>query len=380
MIRNKILLLYPYYWPYYKAGGPVQSLYNLVGHFQHDAEFYLVSKDRDIDGQYSNERLPLNRWTTGPQGEFVFYTSYISVFLLYRLMQEIQPEIVFINGLFYTDTSLQGLLAARLTNQTICISPRGMLQNWALARKPKRKKFFLSFIKLLLGKKILWHATDEIERHDICKHFGKQQSVHIALNVPRRISEFNTVDFPDANGRIKLVFLSLINPNKNLHLVIDAVNNASTEFTLDIYGPVSDPEYWLSCQQRIKAHSPIRYHGPVSAWNVTSTLRQYHFFILPTEGENFGHAIFDALSCSVPVIIPRTTPWKDLDQHLAGIYFDLDGQCSLTKVLNQTREFNGERYLAMRKGSFNYAQRYLKGRDFKAEYKFLIHSNGQSSH
>ena len=36
-------------------------------------------------------------------------------------------------------------------------------------------------------------------------------------------------------------------------------------------------------------------------------------FLLPTGGENFGHAIFEALSCGVPVLISDQTPWRGLE-------------------------------------------------------------------
>lgn len=380
MKRNKIFLLYPYYWPHYKAGGPVQSLFNLVSHFHHEAEFYLISYDRDIDGKHADKPLELNKWSAGPHGEFIYYTHSISVVLLYRLMNAVKPDIIFINGLFYLDTSLLGLLAGRLTNRRICISPRGMLQGWALARKAKRKKAYLFFIRRLIGKKIEWHATDNQERDDIHTYFGDGQKVNVALNIPRRISEFRSIDFPGTNdGRIKLVFLSLVNPNKNLHLVIDEVNEAPHSFSLDIYGPVMDETYWKKCQQKIRDGSPVAYHGPVSAWEVPSILQQYHFFVLPTQGENFGHAIFDALSSGVPVIIPRTTPWQDLDQNNAGIYFGLDSEPSLRSVLGSISGFTSERYTAMRESSLAYAKQYVSIRDFNDEYKFLIQSNGKSS-
>ena len=45
-------------------------------------------------------------------------------------------------------------------------------------------------------------------------------------------------------------------------------------------------------------------------------------FLLPTGGENFGHAIFEALSCGVPALISDRTPWRDL---LRVIFADPSG-------------------------------------------------------
>jgi len=40
---------------------------------------------------------------------------------------------------------------------------------------------------------------------------------------------------------------------------------------------------------------------------------QFDIFVLPTLGENFGHAIAEALSVGCPVIVTDTTPWSFID-------------------------------------------------------------------
>jgi glycosyltransferase involved in cell wall biosynthesis len=47
-------------------------------------------------------------------------------------------------------------------------------------------------------------------------------------------------------------------------------------------------------------------------------LAGYDLFLLPTRGENFGHAIFDALEVGLPVLISDQTPWRDLERIGAG--------------------------------------------------------------
>ncbi len=49
--------------------------------------------------------------------------------------------------------------------------------------------------------------------------------------------------------------------------------------------------------------------------------RSTDLFLLPTAGENFGHAIFEALSSGVPALISDQTPWRGLAEAKAG--FDL---------------------------------------------------------
>ena len=49
-----------------------------------------------------------------------------------------------------------------------------------------------------------------------------------------------------------------------------------------------------------------------------ATLAEYDLFLLPTRGENFGYAIFDALEVGLPVMLSDLTPWQDLERIGAG--------------------------------------------------------------
>ena len=50
-------------------------------------------------------------------------------------------------------------------------------------------------------------------------------------------------------------------------------------------------------------------------------LFEYHFFILPTLGENFGHVFIEALAAGCPLIISNRTPWLELEKK--GIGWDI---------------------------------------------------------
>jgi glycosyltransferase involved in cell wall biosynthesis len=42
-------------------------------------------------------------------------------------------------------------------------------------------------------------------------------------------------------------------------------------------------------------------------------IAEHHVMVLPSLGENFGHAIYEALACSRPVIIGNNTAWPQSD-------------------------------------------------------------------
>ena len=273
--KKKVFLLYPYYWPLYKAGGPVQSLYNLVEFFKDYIDYYCISLTNDLDGSKPDQVLNPNAWCKGTHNENIYYTQRVSTVLLFKLIRAISPDVLLINGLFNYNFVLPGIIAGKLFGIKIIISPRGMLQSWGLKKNSLLKKIFLIGLRFLLNKNQSWHATDLQEKSDIQKHFGVNQVVHIASNIPRKLTRPVELKFPSSREKIKLVFLSLINPNKNLHLVIDEIKKTNGKYSLDIYGPAVNIEYWELCCKKMEGCSLINYKGAVNPWQVPEILQQY---------------------------------------------------------------------------------------------------------
>src|SRR5258708_39335013 len=119
----------------------------------------------------------------------------------------------------------------------------------------------------------------------------------------------------------------------------------------------------------------IRYLGAVPPWNISEILKNYHFFVLPTQGENFGHAIFDALSFSVPVIISRNTPWKEIDMKGAGFYVDLNSENDLYSILEQVSKLSDVDYHHYRAAAHDYALNFRTSINYLESYKFLLEKN-----
>ena len=202
--------------------------------------------------------------------------------------------------------------------------------------------------------------------------FGVHQRVSVATNIPRKPESRYRPKPRSQHEPLKLVFLSLINSNKNLHVIIDAVKSVTADIRLDIYGPVADEKYWLACKTKIANSSRIRFHGAVHPHQVQEVLSHYHFFILPTAGENFGHAIFEALSIGLPVIISRNTPWHKVEMMKAGYYCDSLDEADVRQLLMRLMTLSNQEYNTLTNGAWSYATQYLASHDYVREYEFLI--------
>ena len=98
------------------------------------------------------------------------------------------------------------------------------------------------------------------------------------------------------------------------------------------------------------------------------------YFFLPTQGENFGHVIFEALSSGCVLLISDKTPWTDLKEKNAGWALPLNDNRPFADKLRQLCSMNEEQYNEKSKAAFQYAEDYLSKTNLKSRYLSLFQS------
>ncbi|MBI1767934.1 MAG: glycosyltransferase [Bacteroidetes bacterium] len=370
---KRILIFYSHFSPAFKAGGPVQSLVNLVTELHDHFEFYVFCSAYEMGEKDLLTGIKPDEWNKYAENVQVYYASNSVAVKIKSEINRIDPDFIYVNGMFLFFYNTIPLWLAKTRNKKVVIAPRGMLQEGALAIKPFKKKLFLSMLKLTdIFKNIIWHATDEQEAKDVRKIIGSQSTVRVAANIPRAIANSNTVK-EKAKGELRLVFLSLITEKKNLHLILEALKQLRTPIQFDIYGPVIDEGYWLTCKKLMEEQiHTIRYQGAIEPNTVQETLSKYHAFILPTKGENFGHAIYEALSVGTPVLVSPYTPWGRLQDYNAGITIEALDQKYWSKAIQKFIDMELDEYSVYSKGSYDLAKNYFSKNDFKFQYQSLF--------
>jgi glycosyltransferase involved in cell wall biosynthesis len=165
-----------------------------------------------------------------------------------------------------------------------------------------------------------------------------------------------------AKGSLRIVFLSRIGPVKNLLFALQILPSLVGDVVFDIYGPIDQKSYWAACEKTIvslPAQVKVNYKGPVHYSDVAATLSRYHFLLLPTTGENFGHVIVEALSVGCPVIISDCTRWRNLQARAAGWDLPLSDRSHWSAVLQHCIEMGDAEYRSLSEG----AQRVAKEQD-----------------
>ena len=84
-------------------------------------------------------------------------------------------------------------------------------------------------------------------------------------------------------------------------------------------------------------------------------MKKNQVFLLPSTGENYGHAILDAMGSGLPVLISDRTPWRDLEHKRAGLDLDLSNEEEWLNSLQFFIDMDESAYLEWSRAAREYA-------------------------
>jgi len=112
--------------------------------------------------------------------------------------------------------------------------------------------------------------------------------------------------------------------------------------------------------------------GEIPNQDLPPVFAKAHIFALPTKGENFGHAIFEALSFGKPVLISDQTPWRQLESEKVGWDLSLNGTEKFKDVLEQVLGWDQKEYNVWSENAFNFAKKRVDKDKMVEEYRKLF--------
>lgn len=196
------------------------------------------------------------------------------------------------------------------------VSPRGMLEPWALNHNKWKKKIaWALYQKRNLRSAIAFHATAESEAAQI-ENLGFNQASFVVPNGIR----FD--EFDGAFTKTKtILFLSRIHPKKGLPMWIEAWKKVSPDgWTMRVVGPDEGSHTDELKRQVDQAglSDQWQFEGPLEGNDKYHALGSASLFVLPTYSENFGIVVAESLAAGTPVITTTGTPWQGLVEHDCG--------------------------------------------------------------
>ena len=367
---NKLLIFTEYFLPAKKGGGPVSSIRNLIDLLHEDLEIRVVCFNHDMNSTKDLQEINSDEWNNWDNKAQVFYVSKQSLSKkgIYKIVSDFAPNTIYLNAIFVYQFVVYPIWASKKLNAKVVIAPRGMLQEEALNQKKLKKSIYLNLIKYtVIQKSTVWHVTNKNEVEEVI-NFNNYKNIVNVSNVPI-LPKNQIIQVSDKSLRI--ISLSLNTKMKNILFLLNILKNIETEIHFDIYGPIKDVEYWEECKGVIAtmpSNIYVKYKGEIDPNKVTATISNYNLFVLPTLGENFGHAIFESFACGVPVLISDRTPWRNLEDK--GIGFDLELKENLwTETLES---LDVEKLNTLRISSLEFAKSFFENGNFKQLYLDLF--------
>lgn len=352
-----VCLTIDWYLPGTNSGGPVRSVANLVAAMP-DTQFYIITRHTDYCSTEPYAGIESNIWVQVAANVQVCYLAndQISKQRIQALIVASGAQTLYVSGIYSKAFSQWPVSIGKALKLKTVVAVRGMLSPHALAVKPLKKYVFLSLMRWLNAYgHVHFHATSEQEAKDIQTVLGKRTKVSVLANVARQESA-SIQEIAKEQGSVTLVSIGRIAPEKGTLNGIKALQNIQGNVALDLYGTCYKTDYWKQCEQVISqfpANIQVRYNGVCPTEEVPAKLAEAHALLLPSEGENYGHAIVESLAQGRPVIISKHTPWQDLAAHHAG--WDVDNR-ELSTVIQTLVSMNNEAYQNWSKGAYRFAQ------------------------
>lgn len=234
-----------------------------------------------------------------------------------------RPHVVHIHGLWRLHY-LQAAWYARRLRVPVVVSVHGMLYDVALAKSAglKRPARWLYQDRLLRSARCL-HATAPEEADEIRR---------LGFDGPIAVVPWG-VDMPDPHGHAApvtgkgpgrvLMYFGRLHPRKRLDVLLDAWSQVYRRFDgwrLVIAG--ADPDGYRATLTTLASDlgvsGSISWFGPAAGAERERLFADADVVVLPSDYENFGLVVAEALARGVPVIATQGSPWASLASERCG--------------------------------------------------------------
>lgn len=358
--RPLVLVFVRHYLPGFRAGGPVRTLSNMVSRLGGDFDFRIVTLDRDFGDSTPFPGFAERGWCELGKAKVLYLApEAVSVRSVARIIQELQPQCVYLNG-FFDPCFTQRVLWARrfglISSVNIVLAPRGEFSESALLINAAKKKIYLWFARFLgIYGGVRWHVSSSQERDDLIRvfRFVSARDIKIALNLAPPVSRSGEVRRcpRPTNHSLRVCFLGRVAPMKNLDFALRVLAQVKCSVIFTVYGPLESENYWSECKSLIDGISSnvrVVYEGQLRPEVVKESLAKHDLFFFPTRGENYGHVIHEALAAGLPVLISDRTPWARVEGAGVGWCVPLSAVSEFVQIIEDVASWTEAEHLRVR--------------------------------
>ena len=260
-------------------------------------------------------------------------------------------------------------------------APRGTLASWSLAKGKWKKRIFGSLFQYpALRLTDMFHATSEKEYEEI-RALGYRQPVAIVpigMDIPE-VDVFNAEAQRSREAEVRrkrVVFFGRLHKVKGVDRLVRAWGRVARDgWELVIAGPdcgMLEELKGLVADRRLPR---VSFVGEINGHAKYAFLAGADIYVLPSDTENFGVTVAEALASGTPVIASQGTPWQGLERERCGRWVPV-GVEPLATALKELMAISDEERVAMGARGREWIRRDFSwkgiGAKMKTAYEWLL--------
>lgn len=222
--------------------------------------------------------------------------------LVVSVRESRDAQIVSIHG-YYQFTAIVGLITSLVRGCELWLQPHGVFESYQETKSQRKKTLYWALAGRMIRRRVTRVvAASESERSGIEHHRFPGRIVDVQpLGV-------NTLDIRLSReasvSPFTVLFMSRIAQKKRLDLLLEAITSLrsrSVDVRLLVCGS-GEPEFERDLRSRYLGPG-VEWRGQVEGPAQQAAYASSDIFVLPSENENFGQAVTDAMAVGLPVIV-----------------------------------------------------------------------------
>ena len=260
-----------------------------------------------------------------------------------RFLEKSDYDLYHTNGMWMHCNHITCAIA-RNKHKPYIITPHGMLYPQAMARSTWKKQLLLRVggvdKDLRLASCIHCTCMEEMKHYRDLRYKNPVAVIPNPVPIPSFVEELKK----DRSVR-QIGFLGRLHPRKNVEALVNAwisLGSVVNDAQLVIMGK-GDLQYEQMLKERVLQHGlkNVEFAGFVTGREKFERLASLTALCVPSDFENFGMIVTEALSVGTPVIASLGTPWQELNTEHCGYWVSNDVKTlaeTIAKVLSLSSE------------------------------------------
>lgn len=272
---------------------------------------------------------------------------------------------------------------AREMDKPYVITPRGMLYPQIFKNNPLMKSLLWNLgLKKDVQKAACVHVTC-VEEMEHLRNRGITSPMAVIPN-PVDVAQLAAKEIVIKDGVFRVGYLGRVDPRKNIDRLITAwaalgEKVKDGELLIIGAGDVAHHEALKAQAKRLRLTN-VKFTGFLSGQEKEDAINSLSYLAVPSDFENFGMIVAEALMHGVPVMASKGTPWQELASHECGWWIANDAETIKNTLLTALALPEEQRQQMGRNGKALILQQYAKdviAAKMKRLYEWLLQKTNQ---